>query len=102
LLIHFLVYSLVQAKFLQADMFSVTNRYALAKEATLDTREKKNEKESGHMDQPSSSKSHDKKRKVDCSVNMVERPQCNKEYRSRLVNLKASWIASAFSTPRKA
>ncbi len=30
-------------------MFSITNRYALAEEATLDTREQK-EEESGHMD----------------------------------------------------
>jgi hypothetical protein len=42
-------------------MFSVAIRYAMAKE------------ESGHTDQPSSSKGHDKKRKVDCSVNAVER-----------------------------
>jgi hypothetical protein len=32
------------------EMFSIANRYALAKEATLDTREQK--KESGHLDQP--------------------------------------------------
>jgi hypothetical protein len=35
------------------EMFYITNRYAVAKEATLDSREQK--KESGHMDQPSSS-----------------------------------------------
>jgi hypothetical protein len=46
-------------------MFSITNRYALVEEATLDTREQK--KESGHPDQPSSSKGHKKKRKLDHS-----------------------------------
>jgi hypothetical protein len=54
-------------------MFVITNKYTLAEEATLDTREQK-EKESGHMEQPSSSKGHDKKRKVDHSVNVVEGP----------------------------
>jgi hypothetical protein len=51
-------------------MFAVANKYALAEEVTLDTREQK--KELGHMDQPSSSKGHDKKRKVDHSVNAAE------------------------------
>jgi hypothetical protein len=63
-------------------MFSITNKYALAEEAILDTREQK--KESGHPNQPSSSKGHDKKRKLDHSVNTVERPHCHKEYRPRL------------------
>jgi hypothetical protein len=35
-------------------MISITNRYALGEDATLDIREQK--KESGHPDQPSSSK----------------------------------------------
>jgi hypothetical protein len=55
-------------------MFAIANMYALAKEATLDTKEQKKEKDSGHTDQPSSSKGHDKKRKVDRSVNALERP----------------------------
>jgi hypothetical protein len=58
-------------------MFSIANRYALAEEATLDTRE---EKESGHPDQPNSSKGHDKKRKPDCSINAVKRPHRHNEY----------------------
>jgi hypothetical protein len=62
-------------------MFSITNRYALAEEATLVTREQK--KESSHPDQPSSSKGQDKNRKLDRSVNVVERPHCQKEYRPR-------------------
>jgi hypothetical protein len=51
-------------------MFSIANRYALAEEVTLDTREQK--KESGHPDQPSSLKGHNKKKKLDRSVNAVE------------------------------
>jgi hypothetical protein len=54
-------------------MFTIANKYALAEEATLDTREQKKEKESGQTDQLSSSNGHDKKRKVDCSINTVER-----------------------------
>jgi hypothetical protein len=64
-------------------MFAIVNKYALAEEATLDIREQKKEKESGHTDQPSSYKGHDKKRKTDHSINMVEWPQWNKEYRPR-------------------
>jgi hypothetical protein len=65
------------------EMLAIANKYALAEEATLDTKEQK-EKESSHTDQPSSSKGHDKKRKEDRSVNNVERARCNKEYRPRL------------------
>jgi hypothetical protein len=54
-------------------MLAIANKYALAKEVTLDTREQNKEKESGHADQPSSSKGHDKKRKANRSVNAVER-----------------------------
>jgi hypothetical protein len=53
-------------------MFAIANKHTLVEEATLDTREQKKE-ESGHTDQPSSSKGHDKKRKVDHSVNAMER-----------------------------
>jgi hypothetical protein len=63
-------------------MFSITNRYALSKEATLGTREQR--KKSGHLNQPSSSKGHDKKRKHDRILNAVERPHRQKEYRPRL------------------
>jgi hypothetical protein len=41
-------------------MFTIANKYALAEEATLDTREQKKEKDSSHANQPSSSKSHNK------------------------------------------
>jgi hypothetical protein len=65
------------------DMLDITNKYAMAEEATLDTREQKKEKESGHTDQPSSSKGHNKKRKVDHVVNTMERLQRNKKYQPR-------------------
>jgi hypothetical protein len=55
------------------EMLTITNKYALVEEATLDTREQKKEKESGHSDQHISSKGHDKKRRVGCSVNNMER-----------------------------
>jgi hypothetical protein len=60
-------------------MFAITNKYALAEEVTLDTREHRKEKESGHTDQPSLSNGHEKKRKADHSVNAVEWLWCNKE-----------------------
>jgi hypothetical protein len=65
-------------------MFTIANKYALVEEATLDTREHKKEKESGHTDHPSSSKGHDKKRKADRSINMMEWQRRNKEYWPRL------------------
>jgi hypothetical protein len=62
-------------------MFSIANRYALVEEVTIDKREQK--KELDHLDQPNSSKGHDKKRKLGCSVNAVEWPHHHKEYRTR-------------------
>jgi hypothetical protein len=61
-------------------MFYITNRYALAEEVTLNNRE---QKELGYTDQPSSSKGHNKKRKLDHSANAAERPRHHKEYRPR-------------------
>jgi hypothetical protein len=52
-------------------MFAIANKFTLAEEATLDTSEQKKEQESGHADQPSSSKGHDNKRKADRSINVV-------------------------------
>jgi hypothetical protein len=49
---------------------AIANKYALAEEVTVDTREQK--KESGYTDQPSSSKGHDKNKKADHSINAVE------------------------------
>jgi hypothetical protein len=48
---------------------------------TLDNKE---QKESGHTDQPSSSKGHHKKTKPNQCVNVVEWPHHHKEYRPRL------------------
>jgi hypothetical protein len=53
-------------------MLAIADKYTLAEEATLDTRE--HQKDSGHTDQPSSSMGHEKKSKVDRFVNAVERP----------------------------
>jgi hypothetical protein len=65
------------------EMLAIANKYALMEEAALNTREQNKENESGHTDQPSSSKGHGKKRKVDCFMNNVEQPCRNKEYRPR-------------------
>jgi hypothetical protein len=56
------------------EMLVITTKYALAEEATINNSEQKKEKESGHTNQPSSSKGHNRKRKVDNSINTVERP----------------------------
>jgi hypothetical protein len=82
-------------------MFAITNRYILAEVVTLDTREQKKEKDSGHADQPSSSKGHDKKRKADCSINVVQRLDATRSTGPSWGNWKASWITSAFLTPRE-
>jgi hypothetical protein len=66
------------------EMLAIANKYALAEEVTLDTRDIKKDNELGHSDQPSSSKSNDKKRKSDRSVANVERSRRNKEYQSQL------------------
>jgi hypothetical protein len=54
-------------------MFTIANKYALVKEATLDAKEQKKE-ESGHMNKPSSSNGHDKKGKENRSIKAVECP----------------------------
>jgi hypothetical protein len=54
------------------ELFAIANKYALTEQASLNTREQKKEKELGRTDQPSSSKGHDKKRKVDRSINAME------------------------------
>jgi hypothetical protein len=55
------------------EMLAIANKYALAEEVTLDSRERKKAKESGHSDEPSSSKGHDMESKADRSVNNIER-----------------------------
>jgi hypothetical protein len=48
----------------------------------------------GHSDQPSTSKSHDKKMKVDRSMDNVERLHRNKDYQPRLGEFEGflDWI----------
>jgi hypothetical protein len=50
------------------------HKYALVKEVTIDAKEQKKEKESGHMNKPSSSNGHDKKGKENRSIKAVECP----------------------------
>jgi hypothetical protein len=61
-------------------VLQIANKYTLTEEATLDTREQKKHKELVNSDQPSSSKSHDKKRKAGHSLNNVEWSRRYKEY----------------------
>jgi hypothetical protein len=72
------------------EMLAIANKYSLAEDVTHNNREQKKEKELGHMDQPSSSKGHDSKRKVVHYINLVECPCHNKEYWPSRMNLKAS------------
>jgi hypothetical protein len=62
------------------EMLPITNKYALVEEVTLDNREPKKDKELGHLDQPNTSKSNNRKRKSDHSVANIERSRHNKEY----------------------
>jgi hypothetical protein len=67
------------------EMLAIANKYALALEVTIDNRDSKKDRESSPSDQPSTSKSKDKKRKLSRSMANVERPRRNKiEYRPRL------------------
>jgi hypothetical protein len=61
------------------DMLAITNKYALMKEATLDTREAKKDKKPSQMDRPGKLKTSDKKRKHDHSVANVEWPHHNRK-----------------------
>jgi hypothetical protein len=65
------------------ETLAIVSTNALVEEVTLDTRDQKKDKELGHLEQPNTSKSHDKKRKADRSLANVERPRRNKEYRPR-------------------
>jgi hypothetical protein len=70
------------------EMLAITNKYTLVEEATLDTKDQKKNKELGHLDQPSTTKSNDKKRKADHSIANIERPHRNKKYQPRPRELK--------------
>jgi hypothetical protein len=65
------------------EMLAIANKSALAEEAILDMRDQKKDKELGHSNQPSTSRSHNKKRKADRSVANVERLRRNKDYQPR-------------------
>jgi hypothetical protein len=78
------------------EMFYIANRYTLEEEATLHNRE---QKESGHTNQPSSSKGHDKKGKVDRLVSAMERPRRHKEYRPRPDKFEGFLYRICFSHP---
>jgi hypothetical protein len=82
-------------------MLAITYKYALAKEVTLDTREQKKEKDPGHTDQRSTTKGHDKQRKADHSINMVEWPRHNKEYRPRLSEFEGFLDRICIFNPRE-
>jgi hypothetical protein len=82
-------------------MFSIANKYALPEEVTLDTREQKKEKELGHVDQPSLSNYHDKTRKVDRSINAVERSRCNKKYQPKLGEFEVFMLRIYIFHPRE-
>jgi hypothetical protein len=66
-------------------MLPIANKYTLAQEASIDTRDQKKDMEQGHSDQPNTSKNNDKKRHLDRSVANVE-------------SLKVSSIRSASTT----
>jgi hypothetical protein len=53
-------------------MLAIANKYTLAEEATLETRESKKDKKLSHLERPGTSKSNDKKRKPDRSAANVE------------------------------
>jgi hypothetical protein len=56
------------------EMLAIGNKYALAEEVTLGTRDQKKDKELGHSIQPNTSMSNSKKRKSDHFVAVVEPP----------------------------
>jgi hypothetical protein len=82
------------------EMFTIANKYALAEEVILDTREQK--KESGHTYQPSSSKGHKRRGKLSILSIRWNGYGATRSTDLGLVNLKDSWIASAFSPLGKA
>jgi hypothetical protein len=50
------------------EMLAITNKHALADDATLDSKDTKKDKESSQSDRPGTSKNNDKKRRPDRSV----------------------------------
>jgi hypothetical protein len=60
------------------EMLDISNKYALAEEATLGSRESKKDKKPSQSSQLGTSKPNDKKRKPERLVANVEWPRCNK------------------------
>jgi hypothetical protein len=60
------------------EMLAITNKYSLAEEVTLDSREDKKDKELSQLDRPDTSKNNDKNRKHDHSVASLEWLRCNR------------------------
>jgi hypothetical protein len=66
------------------EMLVIANKYALAKEDTLNNKDAKKDKESNQSDRTSTSKNNYNKRKCNHSMANVERPRCNRtEYQPR-------------------
>jgi hypothetical protein len=82
------------------EILAISNKYALAEEATLNTREQKKE-ESGHVDQPSLSRAMTRRRRWIILSTMWRGHDATRSTSQGRVNLKASWIASVSSTPRE-
>jgi hypothetical protein len=82
------------------EILAISNKYALAEEATLNTREQKKE-ESGHVDQPSLSRAMTRRRRRIILSTMWRGHDATRSTSQGRVNLKASWIASVSSTPRE-
>jgi hypothetical protein len=78
------------------EMLVIANKYALVEEATLDTREQKKEKESGHSNQPSSSKGCARRgRQISLSTTWSSHDVI-RSTSPGWMNSKASWIRFAF------
>jgi hypothetical protein len=57
------------------EMLAIANKYALAEEATIGSKDSKKDKMPSQSGPSRTSKSNDKKRKFDCSVANVHRPK---------------------------
>jgi hypothetical protein len=60
------------------EMLAIANRYALAEEATLETRESRKDKKPSRLGRAGTSKSNDKKMKPDRMMANVERLCCSR------------------------
>jgi hypothetical protein len=80
------------------EMLAITNKYVLAEEATLNTKEAKKDKKSNHSNRAKTFKSNYKKRKHDRFVANVEQSSRNMtKYWPRWASTRASWMGCASS-----